>query len=416
MSIAISVENLWKEYRLGTIGHGVLFRDLQSWFARVLDRDDPNAPIGEQASRRSNVGDRVWALREVSFEVNEGEVLGIIGGNGAGKSTLLKIISRVTGPTRGQIKIRGRVASLLEVGTGFHPELTGRENVFLNGAILGMVKAEIKKKFDEIVDFSGVEQYIDTPVKRYSSGMRVRLAFAVAAHLEPEILVVDEVLAVGDASFQRKCLGKIGEVVKGGRTVLFVTHNMAAVQQLCDEGICFGGGKIRVAGRIANVVKAYYSNAVLSLEAPREEAEHKGATFVRHSNLMDQTGKEVAEIDMGSPFGIKLCIEGKVRRGLISIKINNEIAENIMVATTRRSFKGQLNLDSNTVICWFRENRLMHGPHTISIWFGTTNQCLEWLPHCIHFLITPRDLFGTGELLSLKDHGSFYLDHRWQII
>ncbi len=238
----IQVERLSKRYRLGTIGTGTLSHDLNRWWARVRGRPDPAAKIGQ--GRKADDEDFVWALRDVSFEVNRGEVLGIIGRNGAGKSTLLKILSRVTAPTAGEVRIRGRIASLLEVGTGFHPELTGRENIFLNGAILGMNKAEILRKFDEIVAFSEVEKFIDTPVKRYSSGMYVRLAFAVAAHLEPEILIVDEVLAVGDAEFQKKCLGKMGEAAGRGRTVLFVSHNMHAISELCTRVILMEGGRI----------------------------------------------------------------------------------------------------------------------------------------------------------------------------
>jgi len=227
----IQVDNVWKEYRLGKINHGLLFNDLQSWWARFRGQPDPNSKLlHDQAIERTS--DRFWALKEISFDVALGEVVGIIGRNGAGKSTLLKILSRVTTPTRGMITAYGRVASLLEVGTGFHPELSGRENVFLNGAILGMSRAEIRGKFDEIVNFAGVSQFIDTPVKRYSSGMYVRLAFAVAAHLEPEILVVDEVLAVGDFEFQQKCLGKMRDVSREGRTILFVSHNMEAIKNL----------------------------------------------------------------------------------------------------------------------------------------------------------------------------------------
>src|SRR5476649_2406530 len=233
----ISVENVTKSYRLGQIGGGMLKDDVARWWAKLTGKPDPLTKIGEEHHAR-HVGEQFWALDDVSFEVKEGEVLGIIGRNGAGKSTLLKILSQVTTPTSGQIKIKGRIASLLEVGTGFNPEMTGRENVFLNGAILGMNKAEIKSKFDEIVAFSGVEEFIDTPVKRYSSGMYVRLAFAVAAHLEPEILIVDEVLAVGDAQFQKKCLGKMQEVSKGqGRTVLFVSHSMPTISSLCNRAI-----------------------------------------------------------------------------------------------------------------------------------------------------------------------------------
>ena len=261
MTTVISVENLSKTYRLGQIGTGTFTHDLAVWWAKVRGRPNPLLKIG-QADHGNRDGEELWALKDVSFEVKQGEVLGIIGRNGAGKSTLLKILSRVTAPTSGKIKVRGRVASLLEVGTGFHPELTGRENVYLNGAILGMTKQEVARKFDEIVDFAGVEKFIDTPVKRYSSGMYVRLAFAVAAHLDPEILVVDEVLAVGDAEFQKKCLGKMGEVAQGGRTVLFVSHNMAAVRSLCRTGVLFSSGKIQDIGSIDQIIASYIGSTI----------------------------------------------------------------------------------------------------------------------------------------------------------
>lgn len=256
----IKVENLSKQYRLGNVGLGSLSHDLNRWYQTTLrGKDDPYLKIGETNDRSvKGISEYVWALRDINFEVKQGEVLGIIGRNGAGKSTLLKILSRTTSPTTGQIKIKGRVASLLEVGTGFHPELTGRENIFLNGTILGMTKPEIKSKFDEIVDFSGVERYVDTPVKRYSSGMYVRLAFAVAAHLEPEILIVDEVLAVGDAEFQKKALGKMKDVSgKGGRTVLFVSHNMAAIKNLCGKAMLLQQGKIEFQGETSSTINNY---------------------------------------------------------------------------------------------------------------------------------------------------------------
>lgn len=258
MSVVISVENVSKLYRLGTISSGTLSHDLNRAWARLRGKPDPLLKIGQE-DHSNREGEYIWALRDVSFEVKEGEVLGIIGRNGAGKSTLLKILSRVTAPTSGQIKVKGRVASLLDVGTGFHPELTGRENVFLNGAILGMSRAEIQRKFEEIVAFAEVEQFIDTPVKRYSSGMYVRLAFAVAAHLEPEILVVDEVLAVGDVGFQKKCLGKMDEVSKGGRTVLFVTHNMGMIRSLCECSMLLVDGKMAAEGSSHDVVSTYLS-------------------------------------------------------------------------------------------------------------------------------------------------------------
>ncbi|HOV11629.1 MAG TPA: ABC transporter ATP-binding protein [Bacteroidales bacterium] len=261
----IQVENLSKQYRLGIVGTNTIRDDVSRIWARLRGKEDPTLKIGvanildeNQTEKKGLRSDYVWALRDINFSLEQGEILGIIGKNGAGKSTLLKILSKVTAPTTGKVKVKGRIASLLEVGTGFHPELSGRENIFLNGAILGMTKAEIRSKFDEIVDFSGVETYIDTPVKRYSSGMYVRLAFAVAAHLEPEILIVDEVLAVGDAEFQKKALGKMQEVSSGGgRTVLFVSHNMASISQLCSKGILLKNGGIHSTGEIQKVVNEY---------------------------------------------------------------------------------------------------------------------------------------------------------------
>jgi lipopolysaccharide transport system ATP-binding protein len=261
-NIAIQAEEVSKLYRLGEIGTGTISRDIERWVAKVRGKEDPFLKVGETNDRtKKGSSEFVYSLKNVSFEIPQGEAVGIIGRNGAGKSTLLKVLSRVTSPTTGRVNIKGRVASLLEVGTGFHPELTGRENVYLNGAILGMRKKEIDRKFDQIVDFSGVERYIDTPVKRYSSGMSVRLAFAVAAHLDAEILVVDEVLAVGDAEFQNKCLGRMSEVSRDeGRTILFVSHNMAAVKSLCQSGIVLSNGTTYFKGEVNQAVKAYLSS------------------------------------------------------------------------------------------------------------------------------------------------------------
>ncbi|MFD2909793.1 ABC transporter ATP-binding protein [Flavobacterium ardleyense] len=258
--VVIKAENISKQYRLGLVGTGTVRDDMKRWWHKVRGKEDPFLKIGE-ANDRSSKGesDYVWSLRDINFEINQGDSVGIIGRNGAGKSTLLKILSQVTQPTTGKIYTKGRIASLLEVGTGFHPEMTGRENIYLNGAILGMRKHEITRKFDEIVAFSGVERYIDTPVKRYSSGMYVRLAFAVAAHLESEILIVDEVLAVGDADFQKKCLGKMNDVSKGeGRTVLFVSHNMAAIQELCSKAIILENGTVSHYGGVGKSIDLYY--------------------------------------------------------------------------------------------------------------------------------------------------------------
>ena len=265
MSTAIEFENISKQYRLGLVSTKTLSHDIRRfWITNVLGKEDPYLKIGETNDRSTKgSSEYVWALRDINFKVEQGDVVGIIGKNGAGKSTLLKLLSKVTGPTTGTIRAKGRIGSLLEVGTGFHSEMTGRENIFLNGAILGMTKQEIARKLDEIVDFSGCERYIDTPVKRYSSGMMVRLGFAVAAHLDPEILVVDEVLAVGDAEFQKKAIGKMQDVSKGeGRTVLFVSHNMASVQRLCHTGILLENGTIKYTGGISDTIHTYLEDSV----------------------------------------------------------------------------------------------------------------------------------------------------------
>src|SRR6187551_2892816 len=260
--VVIQAENISKQYRLGLVGTGTIKDDMKRWWYNMRGKEDPFLKIGEANNRAvKGESDYVWSLRDINFEINQGDSVGIIGRNGAGKSTLLKILSQVTQPTTGKIYTKGRIASLLEVGTGFHPEMTGRENIFLNGAILGMRKEEIKRKFDEIIAFSGVERYIDTPVKRYSSGMYVRLAFAVAAHLEPDILIVDEVLAVGDAEFQKKCLGKMKDVSeKDGRTVLFVSHNMTALKSLCTESIWLENGMLEFQSETNEVVDKYLTS------------------------------------------------------------------------------------------------------------------------------------------------------------
>ncbi|MCQ2960641.1 MAG: ABC transporter ATP-binding protein [Bacteroidales bacterium] len=269
MTTAIKIENLSKQYRLGVIGTGTLSHDLNRWWTmNVLRKDDPYLKIGETNDRATKGNsDYVWALRDINMEIEQGDVVGIIGKNGAGKSTLLKILSRVTKPTTGTIKYRGRIASLLEVGTGFHAEMTGRENIYMNGAIMGMTRAEITRKLDEIVDFAGIERYLDTPVKRYSSGMTVRLGFSIAAHLEPEILVVDEVLAVGDAEFQKKAIGKMQDVSRGeGRTVLFVSHNMGAVRNLCKTGYVLKNGQIAMNGTADDAINFYLNSRTEATE------------------------------------------------------------------------------------------------------------------------------------------------------
>lgn len=279
--VIISIEHVTKEYRLGAIGGGTLKGDLQSFMARIRGEADPNAQIGQKTYNKNQ---KFLALNDINFKINKGERVGIIGHNGAGKSTLLKLLSRVTAPTSGKISYNGRIASMLEVGTGFHPELTGRENVYLNGAILGMTKAEIDKKFDDIVAFAEMEKFIDTPVKRYSSGMYVKLAFAVAAHLDSEIMVMDEVLAVGDMKFQQKCLGKMGEVSKGeGRTVLYVSHNMNTIRQLCTRCIVLDHGTVVFDGEVEQAIEIYMDNY----------SELKTELDLRESNRAEYLSKEM---------------------------------------------------------------------------------------------------------------------------
>jgi lipopolysaccharide transport system ATP-binding protein len=299
----IRVEGLFKSYRIGEIGTGTLSRDLERWFARIRGKEDPFMRLDEARDRRVTGSNVVWSLRDVSFNVNRGEAVGVIGRNGAGKSTLLKIISRVTAPTHGSITGRGRIASLLEVGTGFHPELTGRENIYLNGTILGMKKREIDRKLDEIIDFSGVELYIDTPVKRYSSGMGVRLAFSVAAHLDSEVLIVDEVLAVGDAQFQRRCLGKMQHASSNqGRTVLFVSHQLGMINTLCQRCIHLEAGRVQADGPTQEVVRGYMNSLAATskdfhndMTIPRSDGLPAQVTRLR---LVDENGVPRNEFDV----------------------------------------------------------------------------------------------------------------------
>lgn len=312
--VVLKVENISKQYRLGQLGTGTMSHDINRWWHKVRGKEDPYLKIGDSNDRSVAGGSEyVWSLKDINFEVQQGEVLGIIGKNGAGKSTLLKILSQVTTPTTGEFKAKGRIASLLEVGTGFHPDLTGRENVFLNGAILGMSKAEIKSKLDEIVDFSGVAKYLDTPVKRYSSGMMVRLGFAVAAHLEPEILIVDEVLAVGDAEFQKKCLGKMKAVSGEGRTVLFVSHNMPSIKTLCTKGLFLDKGIISYQGDINQTISKYFETGVAfetkGIIPTSFERYNTGQAKITVIQILDDNNNVISEIFYNEKIKIKIGIE-----------------------------------------------------------------------------------------------------------
>lgn len=337
----IKIENLSKQYRLGTIGTGTLSHDLKRWYTvNILGKEDPYLKIGSINDRNVKADNEyVWALRNIDLDIRQGEVLGIIGKNGAGKSTLLKILSRVTTPTTGSIRAKGRIASLLEVGTGFHPEMTGRENIFMNGSIMGMTKNEIRSKFDEIVNFAGVERYIDTPVKRYSSGMTVRLGFAIAAHLEPEILVVDEVLAVGDAEFQKKAVGKMQDVSKNkGRTVLFVSHNMGAVDTLCSKGLVLNNGMIDFLGTSKDAIDRYLNtrtenSAVYNNPTPRYDSDILEVVIKNSKNETTQ----VFRFDESIVLFFKIKVSPEHLDAFIGFRIKDQMERNIFSSETRLS-------------------------------------------------------------------------------
>lgn len=334
--IAIEFENISKQYRLGTIGTGTLSEDLNRWWHIVRGKEDPYLKVGEVNDRSAKAtSDYVWALKDINFKVEQGEVLGIIGKNGAGKSTLLKILSRVTSPSTGSIKAKGRIASLLEVGTGFHGDLTGRENIYMNGAIMGMTRHEITNKLEEIVAFSGIEKYIDTPVKRYSSGMTVRLGFAVAAHLEPEILVVDEVLAVGDAEFQKKAIGKMKDVSQGGgRTVLFVSHNMNAVRSLCSKGLLLENGTSIFGGDINDTINLYLTNTKNELKKYNiinKFVETKDDRLTLESAYIESNNDKILYIDESFYCCFKIDFENDIKDFNLSVSFCDEIGATVFV-------------------------------------------------------------------------------------
>jgi len=357
---AIKVENLSKAYQLGQIGTGTISRDLERWYARMRGKEDPFLRIGESNNQYTkSESDVVWSLKDINFEIEQGDAVGIIGRNGAGKSTLLKILSKVTAPTTGRISGKGRIASLLEVGTGFHPELSGRENIFLNGAILGMRKKEIQRKLEEIVDFAGIERYLDTPVKRYSSGMYVRLAFAVAAHLESEILIVDEVLAVGDAEFQKKCLGKMGEVSKGeGRTVLFVSHQMQSIVRLCKKSILLNTGTIKTYDLTEKVIDIYQNSESKTGEIKLNDDYVK---YLKFSQIKDYLQIECHYKNCGN-FAFPFL-------GFIVSDFNG----NVIFGTNPKIQKPKNELvqsNEGIIIVDITSPKLMNGIYSLSVWFG----------------------------------------------
>ncbi|MEL7625963.1 MAG: polysaccharide ABC transporter ATP-binding protein [Anaerolineaceae bacterium] len=399
----ISVEHLTKQYDLGVIGTGTLSRDLNRWWARVRKQPDPYTRIGQQDAF-ARIGESILALDDVSFTVQQGEALGIIGRNGAGKSTLLKILSRVTAPTSGVVKVRGRIGSLLEVGTGFHPELTGRENVYLNGAILGMRKEEVTRKFDEIVDFSGVEKFIDTPVKRYSSGMYVRLAFAVAAHLDPEILIVDEVLAVGDAEFQKKCLGKMGDVAGEGRTVLFVSHNMGAIERLCPRTILLTQGQIQDYGITPDVIYAYLEGSdnktnIFSVDIPADTLSKSWMTnaYVLVNSLPSPRmfyGDNLAfEFRFHSESGLTTPSVGFILTSSRGIQVLN--SNNIYLPSPNR----REPLFDGAIVFKLGQVPLMEDQYFVSVWFGEDSKSQhKFYENLLRFEVGEKDIWNSGKM------------------
>lgn len=414
MAKVIKIENLSKAYQLGDFGTGTISRDLERYWARIRGKEDPFLKIGETNDRTTKGhSDVVWSLKDINFEVEQGDAVGIIGRNGAGKSTLLKILSRVTSPTTGSVKIKGRIASLLEVGTGFHPELSGRENIFLNGAILGMRKAEIKRKFDEIVDFSGVERYIDTPVKRYSSGMYVRLAFAVAAHLESEILIVDEVLAVGDAEFQKKCLGKIGDVSKGeGKTVLFVSHNMSAIASLCNKGIYLKNGLLTMTGYLEEVMRAYSNDrSVVHSKIVKVLSDGKIA-WLTDFKVTDEAGSEHIYMETLKIVHIEIESTKYIESVFIGIGIND--VNDVRIMTLFSKFynkKYALKAGKNLIQCKVDNLKLKPGTYKIEIFIGNDIETIDYYDGGLQFeiFLSPKP----GHLHPDTSQGSIFIDQIW---
>lgn len=416
MSTVIKVENLSKQYRLGTIGTGTIAHDVNRWWHRVRGKEDPYLKVTHVNDRtqKAREDEYVWALQDINFEIAQGDVVGIIGRNGAGKSTLLKILSRTTLPTTGSIKVKGRIASLLEVGTGFHPELTGRENIFLNGAILGMRKAEIRSKFDEIVDFAGVEKYIDTPVKRYSSGMYVRLAFAVAAHLDPEILIVDEVLAVGDSLFQKKCIDKMIEVSQEGRTILFVSHNLSAVKALCTSCMVIEKGGLKFRGDLREGFDIYLekdqalSGSVIDLTTLKRNK-------YAHELVFQKVFIENLPLYYGHPIRIRLQVwQQKPVKEFDDVEIGIAIHDkndNCLIHCGNRFISYQIIQNSEMEEYTFEiQNQLRPGRYSVTLFLRNRDVIQDWISKEIFFNVedgNPYDYLDTGQI-----QGAIFPDFR----
>lgn len=417
----IEVSDLGKHYRLGVINRGMLYKDLQSWWARVRQREDPNSPVLPAHRKRSADGDHFWAFRKVSFNVSRGEIVGIVGRNGAGKSTLLKVLSQITAPSSGSFRLKGRVASLLEVGTGFHGELTGRENIFLNGAIMGMSRTEVKQRLEEIVEFAQIGRFLDTPVKRYSSGMYVRLAFSVAAHLQPDILIVDEVLAVGDAAFQKKCLGRMDEAAfKEGRTILFVSHNMTAVRSLCSRALLLKDGRLAGDGPAGQIVDRYLEEGSLRAgKVGRKHHEGTGRLRVMDIHFETPEGGRIEELPVGEPVNVRITYEAgnlqpsdRVVPGIGVV--GSEAVFNNYSCFAGKSF-GPLPKEGSLVFHWPRVE-LVPGQYAMVVRIIANGdhhhgELLD-MPPAITFHVAPRDFHGSGRSIGL-DYGTVLVRGEW---
>jgi lipopolysaccharide transport system ATP-binding protein len=413
-NIAIKAENLSKRYRIGLKEemHDTLFGTMTSWLRSPLASFRQLRMLSHFGDDGRDTDDIIWALKDVSFEVKQGEVVGVIGRNGAGKTTLLKILSRITEPTSGRAVINGRVSSLLEVGTGFHPELTGRENVYLNGTVLGMTKAEVDRKFDEIVDFSGVEKFIDTPVKRYSSGMQVRLAFSVAAHLEPEILLIDEVLAVGDAAFQRKCLDKMGEVARAGRTALFVSHNMLAIDNLCDWGMLLQDGQLVARDTTSEIINQYLalfdtSVGLCELTDPGIKRSGTGEARFQSIKILSTSGESVSSISMGDGMTIRMEILALSKIKASEVVVSFFSAQGLPLCGFNSYDLAGLTfgLEPGQTIfvdCAVPRMNFAPGVYRLSLQIRTRRrhkrQLADFVEQVVSFEVVPADVYGTGRL------------------
>tara|TARA_A100001391_G_scaffold177452_1_gene141441 strand:- start:199 stop:1464 length:1266 start_codon:yes stop_codon:yes gene_type:complete len=415
MSIAIRLESLGKRYRLGNIGTGTLSSDLNRTWARLRGKPDPFSKIDESPEKTEQDRQAVWALRDFSLDVTQGTILGIVGRNGAGKSTLLKMLSRITAPTTGQICVRGRIASLLEVGTGFHPELTGLENIYLNGAILGMSRQEITSRLDEIIEFSGCEKFIQTPVKRYSSGMTVRLGFAVAAYLECEILVVDEVLAVGDMEFQRKCIGRMRDVAQSGRTVLFVSHNMGSIETLCSDAIRIDHGRLTDQGSPTEVVHRY-------LDAEADDTQKKLSSqtsrHIKSVRLLNAHGESRDRflVDDTIVFEAELASDLPLDDPRFGFVISKRGVGRIATLHTDVQYNARWSLSGTTrASATWHDVPLNVGQYTVDASLWRHDRELETLLGCGQFEIEMRDVYGTGSLPDAQYQGHLVPDASWTI-